>query len=73
MNRNLIIFPTMHNVFLAEALLEKNDYYFEIVPTPDDEEDCCSLSIKFSCNNINKIEKMLQEELIRYIKMINLK
>ncbi|KXS40551.1 MULTISPECIES: DUF3343 domain-containing protein [unclassified Candidatus Frackibacter] len=69
MNYNLIIFPTTHNLFLAEELLEKHNYKLEIVPTPDDEEDCCSLSIKIKCNNINKVEEMLQTEIIRYVKI----
>ncbi|TDX53232.1 DUF3343 domain-containing protein [Orenia marismortui] len=72
MQRILIIFPTTHNLFLAEEIIQKENYSYEIVPTPDDEEDCCSLSIEIEGYDKKDLEYLLKEEFIEYKKIVYL-
>lgn len=57
----VIVFESTHYAIAAEKLFKDSGYKFDVIPTPREITHSCGLSIKFDLDNIQDINKEMEE------------
>lgn len=66
MNDFIMIFNNTHEAMEGESVFKNNNLRFMIMPTPTYITKSCGISIRFSEEVINNVEKLIEDKAINF-------